>query len=242
MTDLPLVFLGGLLGSGHCVGMCGPLAITLGAVSPRPKSNFTRQIAFSCGRIFTYAFCGAAAGFSGTWLAVHSGTLVLSQAVLAIVAGVALTIVGLTSTGILPRVRLPALTAVPCSAATGIKTMLQFPGLRGAALAGVFTGFIPCGLVYAFLIKAVSSGGPLEGAATMAAFGAGTAPLMTLTGVGASALRKVTRARLVRFAAWCVVVTGVATVARGAWQFGGTGDSDTPACPFCARVETTSEQ
>lgn len=238
MSDLPLVFLGGLLGSGHCVGMCGPLAMTLGAAAARPRANMARQLAFSLGRTFTYAFLGALLGYFGGWLVASSGPLVVAQASLAIVAGVALAAVGAAMAGVLPRAKWQVLSTVPCSAAIGLKTMLLAPGLRGAMLAGVFTGFIPCGLVYAFLLKAVSSGGPLRGALTMAVFGAGTAPLLVLTGVGASAVGVVGRQRLLKFAAWCVVVTGLIAVARGAWQLS-QSPSSAPSCPLCA--ETLAE-
>jgi sulfite exporter TauE/SafE len=233
MSDLPLIFLGGLLGSGHCVGMCGPLAVTLGAAAARPRVNIARQLAFSVGRIFTYAFLGAILGYFGGWIVASSGPLVVAQASLAIVAGAALVAVGAAMAGVLPRTRWRVLSTVPCSAAIGLKTMLLAPGLRGAMLAGMFTGFIPCGLVYAFLLKAVSSGGPLEGALTMAVFGAGTAPLLVLTGVGASALGVARRQRLLKFAAWCVVVTGMIAIARGAWQLS-QRPSAMPSCPLCA--------
>ncbi len=77
------------------------------------------------------------------------------------------------------------------------------------------TGLLPCGLVYGFLALACSTASLPRGAATMAAFGLGTVPLMVLTGTGASLVSMVTRRRLLRFAAWCVVLTGIVSLARG---------------------------
>jgi len=68
MTELPLIFLGGLLGSSHCIGICGPLALALGANQSQLRTNLARQLVFSAGRIFTYSFGGAVAAFSGWWL------------------------------------------------------------------------------------------------------------------------------------------------------------------------------
>src|SRR5436309_3018013 len=68
MTELPLVFVGGLLGSSHCVGMCGPLALVLGVTEERVVSNVRRQLVFSAGRTFTYGFGGALAAYAGWWL------------------------------------------------------------------------------------------------------------------------------------------------------------------------------
>lgn len=235
MIDLPLVFLGGLLGSGHCVGMCGPLAMILGSAAGNPRANIRRQLAFTCGRIFTYAFFGATLGYFGTWIVAQAGPMAIVQASLGIVAGIALILVGVTMIGLVPHGRWTLLSSVPCSAVVAVKTLLATPTLPGAALAGVFTGFIPCGLVYAFLLKAVNSGGPLQGALSMALFGAGTAPLLVLTGFGGGALAASRRALLLRLAAWCVVATGFIAVARGAWQFAAT-TSPSPSCPFCAQT------
>jgi sulfite exporter TauE/SafE len=232
VSDLPLVFFGGLLGSGHCVGMCGPLAVSLGAVTVRPRANIARQLAFSVGRALTYAFLGAVLGYFGGWLVSSSSPLIIAQASVAIAAGAALVVVGVAMAGVVPRARWKGLSTVPCSAATGLKTMLLAPGLRGAVLAGMFTGFIPCGLVYAFLLKAVSSGSPLQGALTMAVFGVGTAPLLVLTGVGAGSLSVTRRQRLLKLAAWCVVVTGLVSIARGSWQLT-RHTASTPSCPLC---------
>lgn len=103
MIELPLIFLGGLLGSAHCIGMCGPLAISLSAAAPAGTSHLRRQLVFSLGRIFTYAFCGAVAGFGGAWASSPDRGFVLSQAWLAIFAGSLLFIMGLGTTGILPK-------------------------------------------------------------------------------------------------------------------------------------------
>lgn len=233
MIELPLVFVAGLLGSAHCIGMCGPLAVTLGAGAGGLRRNLHRQVVYSAGRIFTYAFCGGAAGFAGVWIARQAPALVASQAWLAIAAGVVLVFMGLGAAGVLPRLASHALGRMPCSAAAGLKTFLTAPGWSNVFLAGVGTGFIPCGLVYAFLLKAGSTGSLWLGAATMALFGLGTVPLMVLAGVGGSLLSLRARAAAYRIAAWCVVVAGTMTVARGAWQLQPTDDGAAAACPFC---------
>jgi len=234
VNELPLVLLGGLLGSAHCVGMCGPLALALGAGSPL-KVNVQRQLAYSGGRIFTYACCGAGAAAAGLWLASQTRLLVLSQAWLAIAAGAMLVAVGLTSAGLVPRPALRLLGGAPCgAAASALKAYLTTPGWTGAFLAGIATGFIPCGLVYAFLLKAASAGSLWLGGATMAAFGAGTVPLMVVTGSGGALLSATSRARALRLAAWCVVLAGAISIGRGVAQFQTTDSAPVAPCPFCA--------
>ena len=53
MIELPLVFLGGLLGSAHCVGMCGGFALTIGLGARDVAANVCRQLVYTAGRIFT---------------------------------------------------------------------------------------------------------------------------------------------------------------------------------------------
>jgi uncharacterized protein len=65
MIELPLVFFGGLLGSYHCIGMCGAFAISIGMGSSSPLRNLLRQAVYTLGRIFTYAFGGVAVAFVG---------------------------------------------------------------------------------------------------------------------------------------------------------------------------------
>jgi sulfite exporter TauE/SafE len=233
MTELPLIFVGGLLGSAHCVGMCGPLALALGANQMTLRTNLRRQLFFSAGRVFTYGFCGGVAAFSGWWLARRPLAFVNVQATLSIIAGVALVFLGLSAAGLLPSRFQLGTASQPCSAARGLKTLLTGPGLLSALLAGVFTGFIPCGLVYAFLAYAASTGNVLAGWLTMVAFGLGTMPMMILAGSGGSLLTLTARNRAIRIAAWCVVVTGVITIARGAGYIEWLNGFRTPGCPYC---------
>ena len=233
MIELPLIFLGGLLGSAHCLGMCGPLAIALGASAPEGTNQLRRQMVFSVGRIFTYGFCGAVAGFCGAWLSAESRSLVLSQAWLALFAGGLLLLMGLVTAGVFPRPTTRLLSGLPCGFAPWLKTLLSAPGWSGALIAGVFTGFIPCGLVYAFLLKAGSTGDIWQGWLTMAAFGLGTVPLMVLAGYGGQLLSVVSRVKILHIAAWCIVLTGGISIARGVTQLNPPERAVTAECPFC---------
>src|SRR6516162_3919848 len=103
MIELPLIFLGGLLGSAHCVGMCGGFALTIGVGAPSFFSNLARQLAYTLGRVLTYSFFGVVAGYAGLWLSRKAGTLVNVQAGLSILAGSLLVFQGLLALGVLPR-------------------------------------------------------------------------------------------------------------------------------------------
>jgi sulfite exporter TauE/SafE len=232
MLELPLIFVGGLLGSAHCVGMCGGFALLLGAGSRSLGANLGRQLLYSAGRISTYAVVGAAVGYAGVRLAGMASPLINVQAVLSIVAGVLLVMQGLHAAGWLPQWRVAGPSA-GCPFTGGLGGLLRSRGAAAAFLAGVFTGFLPCGLVYAYLALATSAGGLWQGWLTMACFGLGTVPLMVLTGSGGSLLSVINRQRVLRVAAICVVVTGLISLARGAGALQLRGSSVTSACPLC---------
>jgi sulfite exporter TauE/SafE len=235
MIELPLVFLGGLLGSAHCVGMCGGFAVTIGLGGRGLSTNLLRQITYTSGRILTYGFLGVAAGYAGLWLSLRAGTLVNVQAGLSILAGGLLMIQGMLALGVLPRRILPAISGggTPCLAGTFAGPFLTAPGWSNVLIAGVLTGFLPCGLVYGFLTLASSSASVLHGLLTMCAFGAGTAPIMILTGAGGSLLSHASRRQLLRVSAICVLLTGVVSVARGVLFVQFPGSEALDVCPFC---------
>ena len=173
MIEWPLVFAAGLLGSSHCIGMCGGFALAIGGSSSSLSANLGRQLAYTGGRVFTYAFLGAAAGFGGWRLADAVPQLINLPALLAIVAGCVLVYQGLRAAGWLGRSAKAA--KGPCLAGSVFATFLTAPGLTNAFLAGLLTGMMPCGLLYGMLALAASSQNVWLGAAAMARFGLGIA-------------------------------------------------------------------
>lgn len=232
MLELPLVFLGGLLGSAHCIGMCGPFALAIGAGSANFRGNLWRQLIYTGGRIFTYATLGAMAGFGGWRLAQSIPAIVNVPAILAVLAGGLLLFQGLLAADFIPR-GVRGRGSSLCLGGSLLATFLSEPRWNRVFLAGVFTGFLPCGLVYAFLALAGSSANLLTAMATMAVFGAGTAPIMILTGCGGSLMSLANRRRLHKIAAWCVVLTGAVSLARGFGFLHIPGWFDAPGCPYC---------
>ena len=231
MIELPLVLVAGLLGSSHCIGMCGPFALTIGGTAPTLSANLTRQLLYSSGRIFSYSVLGAVVGFGGWRLAQAVPAIVNVPAILAIVAGFLLVWQGLDAAGVFPR-KQAASGTTPCLGGTFLAGMLTGRHWVDVFLAGLFTGLLPCGLVYAMLTLASSTSNVALGMATMAVFGLGTVPVMVATGCGGSLISLTARKRLFTLAAWCVVVTGVVSIGRGLffldlpWFSGG-------GCPMC---------
>jgi uncharacterized protein len=231
-----LIMLGGLLGSSHCVGMCGGFALMLGMNRTSFWSNLRGQLSYSCGRLVTYSMLGGIAGFAGRTLSDRASAFVNIPAMLSLVSGLFLLWEGLHATGLLAR-RNHGLSATGCLMGPLFSSLLKYPGLRNAFCAGVFTGLLPCGLVYAFVSLAASTGDLVNGSAVMFSFGVGTVPLMVLTGTGA--MRVTQRQRLWRLAAWSVVVTGLLTVTRGVAFLQAGETKQPPRCPFCEKSDTS---
>lgn len=231
MIELPLIFVAGILGTAHCLGMCGPFAVTLGAAASSWSVAIGRQLAYSAGRVFTYGFLGAAAGFCGSRLVHAWPTIINIPAMLAIVAGILLVYQGLLATGWL-RKRGVNKGVTPCLAGGLLGHFLRQRGAAGVFLAGVFTGLLPCGLLYGMLALAMSTHSVWWGGATLVVFGLGTMPAMMLAGMSGRLMGLATRQRLYAAAAWCLVLTGMFSIARGV-SFLSLDNMPSAGCPMC---------
>ncbi|OON66259.1 hypothetical protein B0919_22340 [Hymenobacter sp. CRA2] len=174
-------FLFGLLGSFHCVGMCGAIALALPGAGQRGWRYVAGRTLYNLGRISTYTALGAGAGLLG-----QSLRLAGAQQGLSIASGVL----------ILLLVAVPERYTGRAAAAVGLDRVLarlkhalaywfQQHSLGALYLTGVLNGLLPCGLVYLALAGALSAPGLGGAAAYMALFGLGTLPLMlalSLTG------------------------------------------------------------
>jgi uncharacterized protein len=187
---LGAAFLTGLLGSVHCVAMCGAFAASCTRV-PRGLP------AWHAGRIGTYALLGALAGAAGRLL---PGPPWLPAAV---AAGLLLWF-ALALAGLVPE---PRLIPRGLTSAAGRAAGTPSPGAQAAF--GVANGFLPCGLVYSALSIPVALADPARGALAMIAFGAGTLPALSVAALG---LR-----RLVMTSMWRRRVLAVLVLATGAW-------------------------
>ncbi len=207
----------GLLGSTHCLGMCGGIAGWLGLnTAVRGTAGRTGfALAYNGGRIGGYVFLGAVAGFAGATGGALFGLREWGPA-LRIAFGIVIVLIGLQlAFGWNPLRPLEAWGArgwQKLAPLTGRLLPARTP-LHAMAL-GVLWGWIPCGLVYSVLLAAAVSGGPAEGAMVMAAFGIGTLPAMVLATAGAARLASLTRRTGVRrMAGAMVVLAGLWTMA-----------------------------
>jgi hypothetical protein len=190
------LFLVGLLGGTHCVGMCGGI---VGALSLGAPARWSMHLAYNAGRIFSYAMAGAVAGALGAASMGLEGQVPV-RLLLYFLANLMLVALGLYLTGV---TRALAFTE---RLGQHLWRLLQpltrrFLPARSVSQAfplGLLWGWLPCGLVYSALVSALGAGSPGRGALLMLAFGLGTLPNLLLAGIVLARLNEFVRRPAVR--------------------------------------------
>jgi sulfite exporter TauE/SafE len=222
--------------------MCGVFAFQAGGGGPRP---WLRLPLYFAGKTFTYVFLGTLAGWAGAHalhglvgaqaavgvavgaLLVTAGWrllrpahalhgLVGAQAAVGVAVGALLVTAGWR---LLRPARAPSrfATAWARIVAPVFRSVRRAHEVGGPFALGAATGALPCGVAYLAALQAAALADPLAGAASMAAFGAGTVPALAVAGlVGRGALARVGPARLRLVGALVVIATGLVAVARSA--------------------------
>ncbi|GAA5137335.1 sulfite exporter TauE/SafE family protein [Thalassotalea piscium] len=189
--DFFAAFIIGILGSGHCIVMCGGITTMLSSAinkSQQQSSKLSIVMAYNFGRIATYSLIGAIAGFTGSLAAKNIGFPVT---ILRMIAGVFLILLGLYIGRwfmVLNKVEqlgkgLWKLLS-PLS-----KKFIPVNSAKQALALGAIWGWLPCGLVYSTLTWSLASGSLVSGATIMFFFGLGTLPALITVSVGALSLK-----------------------------------------------------
>ncbi|WP_372874713.1 sulfite exporter TauE/SafE family protein [Pseudomonas sp.] len=195
----------GLLGGGHCLGMCGGLmgALTLAIPAEQRAQRFQLLLSYNLGRILSYATAGLLLGMAGWALASSPAAMLLR-----VVAALLLIAMGLYLAGWWSGLtRIEALgrglwrTIQPLT-----RRFMPVTSLPRALLLGGLWGWLPCGLVYSTLLWAASQGDALDSAALMLAFGLGTLPVLLATGMAAERMTALLRKQGVRMAGGLLVI------------------------------------
>lgn len=222
--DFGVMFMLGLVSSLHCVQMCGPIvlsySVALESLTGTPSGKtfaplLSNHLAYNVGRILTYSALGALAGAAGQSMSLL-GRLSGMSHVLAIVAGISMIIVGIAMLGLIPaQVVGGRLLRIPSTFLQRAGRLVAAPGAGKRLVLGLTLGFLPCGLIYAALLKAMATGSPASGAATMFAFGLGTTGALFALGMFSSAMRMRVNRWGSRMAAVGVTLMGIVLVWRG---------------------------
>ncbi len=224
MTSISLlpVFLIGLLGGVHCVGMCGGIVSAFAIATPRRAfpvpvvatgglpaavaDGGARVLAFNAGRIGSYALAGAFAGLVGSIPALIN--LAAAQTAAYWLASVMLVLLGLTLMNAwhgLARIETVGRVAWR-QVQPLMRRLLPVQSPLQALALGALWGWVPCGMVYSVLMTALLTGSAAQGALVMIAFGLGTLPLLFTMGVAGTSLQAFLQKPAVRTAAGLLVL------------------------------------
>ena len=200
-------FILGLVGSLHCAGMCGPLALALPPAGDTAPGYVVGRIAYNLGRIVTYCLLGVLFGLAG-WTFLQAGV----QRWVSIALGVTL-LLGLFASRKLVQWNPVALVVGQLkSRMAGLLRQRSFASL---AVLGLLNGLLPCGLVYASCAAAATTGSILAGAQYMAVFGAGTVPMMLAISLSGKLVPISLRLKLRKAIPVCLFLLGSLLILRG---------------------------
>jgi sulfite exporter TauE/SafE len=225
------VFGASLAGSLHCAGMCGTLvAFAVGTPDSPGRRRIDLHVLYHGGRLVTYTLIGVLCGLAGAALNLGGAQIGL-QRTAAILAGVLMVIVGIVallrySNVHIPHLRVPkTIESLLLSAQRGAAALRPAPR---AATIGLLTGFLPCGWLYMFALTAAGTGSWLWGAAVMAAFWAGTVPILISVGFSAQLLTGWLGKRAPLVTTVVLIGLGLYTIV-GRINVAGRAFADTPA-------------
>ncbi|MCW8330855.1 sulfite exporter TauE/SafE family protein [Photobacterium sp. SDRW27] len=192
--DFYAAFVIGLMGAGHCLGMCGGVAaaLTLGMPGQQHSSRWPYLFCYNIGRLFSYAMAGAIIGgaFAGVASLGGYSTALVSLRLFAAIMMILLALyIGQWWQGITRIERLGQFLWRYLSPTA--KSLLPLKSPAAALPFGLLWGWLPCGLVYSTLSWAAVSGSAFSGAGVMLAFGLGTLPAMIAVGSMAQQLQNV---------------------------------------------------
>ncbi len=209
--DIWAGFLIGLLGSFHCIGMCGPIALALPVFSKSEFQIIIGRILYNVGRVLTYAFMGAMFGLFGNRL-----VLIGLQQQVSIALGAAMLIYVLIPGKYKTKF---ASTKIYYGIIGFIKEnfskLYKVQNNRSLFLIGILNRFLPCGFVYVALAGAISTGDFISGSLFMSLFGFGTMPIMLGASMAGKYLTVNLRSKITRLIPVFTFILAVIFILRG---------------------------
>ncbi len=210
------------VGFGHCIGMCGPIVVSL-SLNLKEKDVFIPHLLYNTGRVITYAVLGGLAGILGSFTMLTSSIVSLQKGVL-VFAGVLVLLMGLAMGGWIPFGRIFG------DGGAGSSVLSKWFGRLSAVKSpivylplGLLLGLLPCGPVYTALIASARAGmgvesaleGFFSGMSLMIAFGVGTLPSLVLIGRLSSMGWIRSRPLIYKISSGLMVLAGIYFVIQG---------------------------
>lgn len=201
----------GLMGSLHCVGMCGPIAFMLPVDQSNNYKKFGQIFIYHFGRLMAYGIIGLVFGFLGKGLSIFG-----AQQKLSIVIGITMILVILIPYKSFNKYNLSKpIYKVISKVKNQLGKELKKKSPDTFLTIGFLNGFLPCGLVYMALFGAIAMGNAIQGSLYMMLFGLGTIPLMTTAIYFSGLLKGGIRQKVQKAIPVFVVVIGLLFILRG---------------------------
>lgn len=201
----------GFFSGFHCVGMCGPIALSMGLSKKQATNFYLQNLTYQLGRILTYAFLGALLGIIGKGFEVAG-----FQKILTIIVGILLILMAVFSFGGNDFAsKIPFLSKFLYSVKMNLGKVLQKADYRSRFTTGILNGFLPCGMVYMALTASLASGGIWQGAVYMALFGLGTFPFMFTVVLVGNLISQSFRTKILKIVPILMIILGTLFILRG---------------------------
>lgn len=194
----------------HCLGMCGPIALSLG-LNPKKQINFHLQnFTYQLGRLMTYSLLGLLVGLIG-----EGFQLAGFQQYLSILSGILLIMMALFSFGGDFASKIPFINGALLKVKLYLGKLLQKSDFSSRFFTGILNGLLPCGMVYMALTASLAAGGIWQSAAFMMLFGWGTFPFMFFAVLFGHLMHTATRTRILKIVPVFMLILGGLFILRG---------------------------
>lgn len=195
----------------HCIGMCGPIALSMGLTKKQATNYYLQNLTYQFGRIFTYALLGGILGIIG-----EGFELAGFQQYLTIAVGILLIVMALFSFGGKDFAsKIPFFSKFLFKVKSNLGKLLQKADYRSRFTTGILNGFLPCGMVYMALTASLASGGIWQGASYMALFGLGTLPFMFTVVLVGNLMNQAFRLKILKAVPVIMIILGGLFIVRG---------------------------
>ncbi len=201
----------GLIGSFHCIGMCGPIVVALPLKKHNLISKISGAVLYNSGRVITYSILGILFGLLGQGIQMAG-----FQQWTSILLGAAMIISVLFPFFFREKITIGNLfTGFSARLITRLRKLFTDRSYFSLLMIGLLNGLLPCGLVYVAIAGAIGSGTVLNGAIFMMLFGIGTIPLLLVATLASDAIGQRVRSKMQKVVPYFVFLLGVLFILRG---------------------------
>jgi sulfite exporter TauE/SafE len=195
----------------HCIGMCGPIALSMGLTKNQKANFYIQNLTYQFGRILTYSFLGAVLGIIG-----QSFELAGFQKYLTVLVGILLIIMAIFSFGGKDfAAKIPFVSRGLLKVKMKLGKILQRPDYKSRFATGILNGLLPCGMVYMALTASLAAGGIWQSSLFMFLFGLGTFPFMFAVVYLGNFITTTFRVRILKVIPVMMIILGGLFVLRG---------------------------